>query len=118
MVALVNRGVLRIPFALEPEAEAIARLLRRYQTLPMSVADACLVRMSRSRVFTTDLDFAIYRRNGRQVVPLLAPPDVAGHHGARNSSKRKTGDDEPGHRDLLAPKLRATATSSRSNKTT
>ena len=30
----------------------------------------------RSRVFTTDSDFAIYRRDSRQVVPLLAPPDT------------------------------------------
>jgi predicted nucleic acid-binding protein len=79
VVALVHRGVFHIPFALEAEAEAIERLMRRYRTLPMSLADACLVRMSelhpRSRVFTTDSDFTIYRRNGRQVVPLLAPPD-------------------------------------------
>ncbi|MGD0946880.1 MAG: hypothetical protein ABSA52_05575 [Candidatus Binatia bacterium] len=45
------------------------RLMRRHRTLPMSLADACLVRMSelhpRSRVFTSDSDFTIYRRNGR-----------------------------------------------------
>ena len=79
VVALVHRGVFCTPFALE--AEAIARLMRRCRTLPMFLADACLVRMSQlhphSRVFTTDSDFTIYRRNGRQVVPLLAPPDVA-----------------------------------------
>jgi hypothetical protein len=44
----------------------------------MSLADACLVRMSevhtRSRVFTIDSDFHIYRRHGRQAIPDLAPP--------------------------------------------
>lgn len=43
----------------------------------MSLADACLVRMSELepglRVFTTDRDFQIYRRNERLVIPLLSP---------------------------------------------
>jgi len=43
----------------------------------MSLADACLVRMTElapeSQVFTADRDFRIYRRHGRQVIPLLAP---------------------------------------------
>ncbi|MGQ0653591.1 MAG: hypothetical protein ACT4P4_15205 [Betaproteobacteria bacterium] len=43
----------------------------------MSFADACLVRMSEMtrsvRVFTLDLDFQAYRRNGRERIPLLAP---------------------------------------------
>jgi hypothetical protein len=43
----------------------------------MSLADACLVRMAersaRAFVLTLDSDFHIYRRHGRQVVPLLAP---------------------------------------------
>jgi hypothetical protein len=45
--------------------------------MPMSLADACLVRMSelrsQSRLFTTDSDFRIYRRNRRQLISLLAP---------------------------------------------
>ena len=44
---------------------------------PMSLADACLVRMSElhgdARIWTTDHDFEVYRRNGRQKIPLLAP---------------------------------------------
>jgi hypothetical protein len=44
----------------------------------MDLADACVVRMSeltrQCRVFTLDRrDFAVYRRNGRNVIPLLAP---------------------------------------------
>ncbi len=43
----------------------------------MSLADACLVRMAElsdsCQVFTTDKDFLVYRRRGRQVIPLLAP---------------------------------------------
>jgi predicted nucleic acid-binding protein len=48
--------------------------------LSLDFADACLVRMTemheRSRVFTTDYHFRIYRRNGRQIIPLLAPPGI------------------------------------------
>jgi predicted nucleic acid-binding protein len=55
----------------------LLRLLRKYQDQPMSVADACLVRLSeltdRSVIFTTDEDFRIYRRHGRGLIPLIAP---------------------------------------------
>ena len=44
---------------------------------PMSVADACLVRMTETLpdpvIVTTDADFKIYRRHSRQVVPCLMP---------------------------------------------
>ena len=43
----------------------------------MSLADACLVRLSDTLpdpvVLTTDANFNIYRRHGRQVVPSLRP---------------------------------------------
>jgi uncharacterized protein len=59
------------------EMHAIRQLMKRYQSVPMSFADACLVRMSEldtaAVVTTCDSDFKIYRRLGRQVIPLLAP---------------------------------------------
>ena len=74
----VERGVLRIALELEDEAPALASLMRRYKNIPMSLADACLVRMSELRepitVLTTDSDFRVYRRNGRAVIPVLMPP--------------------------------------------
>jgi hypothetical protein len=52
-------------------------LMRRYQNLPMSLADACLVRLSEiyesSQVFTLDSDFHIYRRHGNKIIPTLMP---------------------------------------------
>jgi hypothetical protein len=43
----------------------------------MDLADACLVRMSEMHadcvVWTPDSDFRVYRRHGRQTIPLLAP---------------------------------------------
>lgn len=44
----------------------------------MDFADACLVRLaelkSGSQIWTADGDFKIYRRLGREVIPLIFPP--------------------------------------------
>jgi len=73
----MRAGMLKVAFSLESDFEAVATLLRRYVDLPMDLADACLVRMSEQhrdcRVLTTDADFRIYRRFGRQVIPLISP---------------------------------------------
>ena len=73
----VRAGVINLAFDAEDEIERLMALQRSYRSLPMDFADACLVRMAelhpRSRVLTTDSHFRIYRRNGRQVIPLLAP---------------------------------------------
>ena len=80
ILEMVNRGVLAVSFQLEREVERVLRLQRAYRNLPMSLADACLVRMAelheRARVFTLDKHFRIYRRNGRQLIPLLAPDGI------------------------------------------
>lgn len=74
---LIERGVLRVEFALGEELRAVAALLQRYANVPMSLADACLVRMSElwadSRVFTLDEGFRFYRHHGRQTILLIAP---------------------------------------------
>ena len=45
----------------------------------MDLADACIVRLAElmrdSRVVTVDrADFSVYRRNGRELIPLIVPP--------------------------------------------
>ncbi len=59
------------------ELGVIRKLMARYESIPMSLADACLVRMAElhheSRVLTLDSDFSLYRRSGRQVIPLIVP---------------------------------------------
>jgi uncharacterized protein len=73
----VQNGTIQIPFQLEKEIQAIITLRRRYANVPMSLADACLLRLSETqpnaRIFTLDRDFKIYRRHGRQVLPLIFP---------------------------------------------
>jgi predicted nucleic acid-binding protein len=77
VMEMAKRELLAIPFCLEEEAERIVMLIRRYSDVPMSLADACLVRMAeqhvRSAIMTLDSDFHVYRRNGRQVIPTLMP---------------------------------------------
>ena len=63
--------------SLASEARPLTKLMDRYASVPMSFADGCLVRLSelmpRAVVATLDADFRVYRRNGRQVIPLLMP---------------------------------------------
>ena len=80
ILEFVRRGFLKLSFRAETETAALIELERSYADVPMSLADACLVRMSEltphCRVMTTDSDFLRYRRNRRQVIPLLCPPGL------------------------------------------
>ena len=64
-------------FSYHEQSAELLRHLQRYSSVPMSFADACLVRMSEierdSIIFTTDRDFLTYRRNRRQPIPLISP---------------------------------------------
>jgi len=77
LLELVKRKLVAVPFQLEQEITAVKKLVARYDNVSMSLADACLVRMSEqyagSVVLTLDRDFRIYRRLGRQVIPVIAP---------------------------------------------
>ena len=77
ILELVRRRVVEVAFHVEDHTESLARLMEKYADMPMSLADACLVRMSELHsqclVMTLDDDFRVYRRHGRQVIPLLAP---------------------------------------------
>lgn len=73
----VKAGVVTLNFDLQTHLVAVQNLMRKYRDQPMDLADACLVRMAeiepRSLVVTTDADFRVYRRNGREVVPHVLP---------------------------------------------
>ena len=74
---LVRRRALLLSFALDQNLDPVLHLMQKYANVPMSLADACLVRMTETRadlvLLTTDADFRIYRRHGRQVVPCIIP---------------------------------------------
>jgi predicted nucleic acid-binding protein len=75
--SFIDKGVVQIPFHLDEEAQSIEKLLVRYQNVPMSLADACLVRMSEiydnSAILTLDSDFKIYRKYRNEQIPVIMP---------------------------------------------
>lgn len=77
VIELIRRGVFEVTAVLQENAAALAQLMQRYAAVPMSLADACLVRMSETVadavVLTLDSDFRIYRRRRRAVIPVLMP---------------------------------------------
>lgn len=77
VLQLVSARILTVEFRIWPELEHIRALMKKYAAVPMSLADACLVRMTElepdSTIVTIDSDFRIYRRNRHQHVPTTTP---------------------------------------------
>lgn len=77
LLEMIRRGILMPDFSLAGEIEPILHLMRKYRDIPLSLADACLVRMAEihpaSVVMTLDSDFTIYRKSRRGTIPLLIP---------------------------------------------
>ncbi len=77
LFALLERGIIRVGLAVEDQQADLRVLMRRYRNRPMSLADACLVRLSEihsaAEVLTLDGDFRIYRRHGNKVIPVRMP---------------------------------------------
>lgn len=82
VLQLLSNGVLTLDFRLGTEIDAVRGLMRKFSSVPMSLADACLVRMTelepRVRILTLDSDFRVYRRNRRQVIPTIMPGGKSG----------------------------------------
>lgn len=77
LMALLANDVLKVDFQLNAERDAIRALMCKYASVPMSLADACLVRMSeldsQTTIVTLDGNFRVYRRDRRQVIPAIMP---------------------------------------------
>ena len=79
IVEMVQQGEIVLAFSLADQAAGVLSLLRKYADRQMDLADACIVRMTElmrdSRVVTVDrADFAVYRRHGRDLIPVIVPP--------------------------------------------
>jgi hypothetical protein len=74
---MLRRRALDISFQVAEHLEPVTKLIEKYSNIPMSLADACLVRMTEifadPIILTTDRDFRIYRRHSRQVIPCVTP---------------------------------------------
>jgi uncharacterized protein len=77
LMQLLEDGIIQITFSLHHEIVALRALMHRYQSVPMSLADACLVRMSElnrsAQILTIDSDFLIYRRDRNAIIPVIMP---------------------------------------------
>lgn len=77
LLELFERDLVALDFEVSAHQSDVWDLLRKYADQPMSLADACLVRMAElndnCQIFTTDKHFSVYRRKGRGIIPLLAP---------------------------------------------
>lgn len=86
VLELLASHVIDIDFQLANELVAVRALMQRFASVPISLADACLVRMSEldptSVILTLDSDFRVYRRNRRQMIPAIMP----GRSGAKSGA--------------------------------
>ncbi len=76
---MLQDGMLRLAFDLTRHLDHVLDLARRYANRHPDLADLCLIRMSelfpRHTILTVDEDdFRVYRRNKRDVIPILCPP--------------------------------------------
>jgi predicted nucleic acid-binding protein len=79
IVEMIHAGEIVLAFDLAAQAASVLTLLRKYADRDIDLADACIVRMTEltrdCRVVTLDRsDFSVYRRNGRDLIPIIAPP--------------------------------------------
>ena len=79
-LAMINEGLVALAFNCQEHLVQLARLADRFADQTPDLADLCLVRMSelfpKHSVITIDrTDFQVYRRNKREAIPLLCPPE-------------------------------------------
>lgn len=80
VLRMVSDGLVAIRFPCEEHLPPLAALAKRFADRTPDLADLCLIRMSelhpRHSVITVDrAEFKIYRRNKREAIPLLTPPE-------------------------------------------
>ena len=78
-LAMVRDGLVVPALSVASEMGRLKQLAARYEDRKPDLADLCLIRLSelhpKHRVITVDVaDFRIYRRNRREIIPLIHPP--------------------------------------------
>ncbi|TDI35153.1 MAG: pilus assembly protein [Acidobacteria bacterium] len=79
VLAMIRDGLTTVAFECNEHLPQLEALAIRYADRKPDLADLCLVRMSELHpshaVITVDQkDFRVYRRNKREVIPLVVPP--------------------------------------------
>jgi predicted nucleic acid-binding protein len=80
VLAMINEGLISLAFDCRENLAQLGWLATRYADRKPDLADLCLVRMSelfpKHSVITIDrTDFRVYRRNKREAIPILCPPE-------------------------------------------
>jgi predicted nucleic acid-binding protein len=80
VLEMVRDGLVALAFDCNDHFHHLEELARRYANRRPDFADLCLIRMSELNpvhsVITTDRrDFQVYRRNKRETIPLICPPE-------------------------------------------
>ena len=81
VLAMIGDGLITLAFECRAHLPQLVALARRYADRRPDLADLCLIRMSelhpRHSVLTVDrADFRVYRRNKREAIPLVCPPEA------------------------------------------
>jgi predicted nucleic acid-binding protein len=79
VLEMLNEGLVRVALDVSAHIGQLTVLAKRYADRKPDLADLCLIRLSelhpRHSVITVDeADFRVYRRNKREVIPLICPP--------------------------------------------
>jgi predicted nucleic acid-binding protein len=78
VLEMISEELIRLDFVWYDHLAQLAALAKRYKDRKPDLADLCLIRMSelhpKHSVITVDEDFRVYRRNKREVIPLISPP--------------------------------------------
>lgn len=81
VLRMLDTGLVRLAFDIEGHRPELASLAKRYADRAPDLADLCLIRMSelnpKHPVITVDSDFLVYRRNGREIIPVIMPPGIS-----------------------------------------
>ena len=76
---MIEEDLIRLAFDCDDHVPQLAALAKRYRDRKPDLADLCLIRMSelhpKHSIITVDKDFRVYRRNKRDIIPLIAPPE-------------------------------------------
>jgi predicted nucleic acid-binding protein len=78
VLEMISEELIHLAFNCNEHLPQLAALANRYKDRKPDLADLCLIRMSelhpKHSIITVDEDFRVYRRNKREVIPMISPP--------------------------------------------
>jgi uncharacterized protein len=78
VLEMISEELINLAFNCNEHLPQLAALAKRYKDRKPDLADLCLIRMSelhpKHSIITVDEDFRLYRRNKREVIPMISPP--------------------------------------------